>query len=206
MVPVYEGYPLIGCPSILTSRISGVQIDELMKKLNPKLQGLSDDDMTSIKKGLCQVPETALSAQIEPKEFELPDKSKISVGDEARFATELLFSPHHFGVKSPGCQELIYNSLHKVDPDGHKELISSVLPMGGTTRIPGFSKRLELELLGVLNHEFKVVNQSETDKEHMKWIGGSIVAELSTFQEMWVFRSEYDEEGPERMVKKKLLF
>ena len=78
--------------------------------------------------------------------------------------------------------------------------------MGGTTRVPAFSKRLELELLGVLNHEFKVVNQSESDKEHMKWIGGSIVAELSTFQEMWVFRSEYEEEGPERTVKKKLLF
>ncbi|KAL5251116.1 hypothetical protein ACHWQZ_G016735 [Mnemiopsis leidyi] len=208
VVPVYEGYPLIGCPSILTSPISGLQLDDVMKKFNPKLVGLGSVEMTSLKKELCQISETetSMTVEVEPKEFELPDESKVSVGNEAHFATELLFTPHHFGVKSPGCHELIYNSLHKVDPDGHKDIIGSVLPMGGTSRIPGFSKRLELELLGVLNHEFRIINQSEREKEHMTWIGGSIVAELSTFQEMWVFRSEYEEEGPDRMVKRKLLF
>jgi actin beta/gamma 1 len=140
-------------------------------------------------------------------EFVLPDESKVSVGNEIERATEFLFSPHYFGLKSPGCHEMIYNSLHKVDPDGHKDIIENVLPMGGTTMIPGFAKRLELELLGVLDYEFNVVNpKNNSEKEHMAWIGGSIVAELSTFEEMWIFRTEYEEDGPERMAKKKLLF
>ena len=28
------------------------------------------------------------------------------------------------------------------------------------------------------------------------WIGGSILASLSTFQQMWISKQEYDESGP----------
>ncbi len=31
---------------------------------------------------------------------------------------------------------------------------------------------------------------------HSTWIGGSIMASLSTFQDMWITREAYDEEGP----------
>ena len=208
-VPVYEGYPLTGCPSLLTSPLSGSQLDELLKKLNPNLVGLDSVAMAAIKKQFCQVAENGptLIAQDETSDFILPDESKVTVGNEARRATECFFTPHYFGVKSPGCHELIYNSLHKVDPDGHQEIIECVLPIGGTTMIPGFAKRLELELLGLLDYDFKVTNPKVAEeKEHAVWIGGSIVAELTTFEEMWIFRSEYGEDGAERMAKKKLLF
>ena len=206
--PVFEGYPLTGCPSTITSPISGLQLDELLKKLNPKLAVLDSVAMTAVKKQLCQVAENepTMIPEYEMTDFVLPDESKVSVGNETKRAPEFLFSPHYFGVKSPGCHEMIYNSLHKVDPDGHKEIIENVLPMGGTTRMQGFAKRLQLELLGVLDYEFNVIDQSPAEKEHMSWIGGSVCGELTTFAQMWVFRSEFEEEGVERICKKKFMF
>lgn len=34
------------------------------------------------------------------------------------------------------------------------------------------------------------------------WIGGSILASLSTFQQMWISKQEYDESGPQIVHRK----
>ncbi|KAA8518899.1 hypothetical protein F0562_016327 [Nyssa sinensis] len=34
------------------------------------------------------------------------------------------------------------------------------------------------------------------------WIGGSILASLSTFQQMWIAKAEYDESGPSIVHRK----
>ena len=34
------------------------------------------------------------------------------------------------------------------------------------------------------------------------WIGGSILASLSTFQQMWISKQEYDESGPSIVHRK----
>jgi len=40
----------------------------------------------------------------------------------------------------------------------------------------------------------KVIAQPE--RKYSVWIGGSIAASFSTFQQMWISRAEYDEYGP----------
>jgi hypothetical protein len=37
------------------------------------------------------------------------------------------------------------------------------------------------------------LNYLLTPTEYSVWIGGSILASLSTFQQMWIAKSEYDE-------------
>jgi actin-related protein len=34
------------------------------------------------------------------------------------------------------------------------------------------------------------------ERKYSVWIGGSILSSLSTFQQMWISKSEYDESGP----------
>merc|ERR1712168_26190 len=34
------------------------------------------------------------------------------------------------------------------------------------------------------------------ERKYSVWIGGSILASLSTFQEMWISKQEFDEAGP----------
>ena len=34
------------------------------------------------------------------------------------------------------------------------------------------------------------------ERKYSVWIGGSILSSLSTFQQMWISKQEYDESGP----------
>jgi len=34
------------------------------------------------------------------------------------------------------------------------------------------------------------------ERKYSVWIGGYILASLSTFQQMWISKEEYDESGP----------
>jgi actin-related protein len=40
------------------------------------------------------------------------------------------------------------------------------------------------------------------ERKYSVWIGGSILASLSTFQQMWISKSEYDESGPSIVHRK----
>ena len=39
-------------------------------------------------------------------------------------------------------------------------------------------------------------------RRYSVWIGGSILSSLQTFQEMWIYKSEYDEAGPSIVHRK----
>ncbi len=43
------------------------------------------------------------------------------------------------------------------------------------------------------------------NRRYFSWIGGSIITSLSTFEDMWITRAEYDESGPVIVHKKCLL-
>lgn len=40
------------------------------------------------------------------------------------------------------------------------------------------------------------------ERKYSVWIGGSILASLSTFQQMWISKQEYDEAGPSIVHRK----
>jgi len=46
----------------------------------------------------------------------------------------------------------------------------------------------------------KVIAQKE--RKYSVWIGGSVLASLSTFKSQWITKAEYDEVGSSIMVKK----
>lgn len=58
----------------------------------------------------------------------------------------------------------------------------------------------ELELLAPASVKIKVVAPPE--RQYSVWIGGSILSSLSTFQNMWVTKNEFDEMGPSIVHRK----
>ena len=52
----------------------------------------------------------------------------------------------------------------------------------------------ELTALAPSTMKIKVVAPPE--RKYSVWIGGSILSSLSTFQQMWISKGEYDESGP----------
>jgi actin beta/gamma 1 len=88
---------------------------------------------------------------------------------------------------------LRYNSISKCHLDIHRELYGTVVLSGGTTMFPGIADRMRKELTSLVPSVGIVAPQ---DRKYSAWVGGSILASLSTFRNLWCSKKEYDESGP----------
>lgn len=89
-----------------------------------------------------------------------------------------------------------YNSIFKCDLDIRRDLYGNVVLSGGTTMFPGIADRMQKELSALAPTSMKTKIVAPPERKYSVWIGGSILASLSTFQSMWVSKQEYDESGP----------
>jgi len=81
---------------------------------------------------------------------------------------------------------------------GHqKDLYGNVIVTGGNTLFPMFKERLEKELVDAVSLvKVKVIMPIPTTERRFNvWIGGSILASLGSFQQMWISKKQYGEEG-----------
>ena len=67
---------------------------------------------------------------------------------------------------------------------------------------PGISDRMYKEITGLAPSSMKVKIIAPPERKYSVWIGGSILASLSTFQQMWISKQEYDESGPSIVHRK----
>lgn len=128
--------------------------------------------------------------------YELPDGNVLDVGNQAFRAPEMLFQPSHAGFELSGIHQAIYDSIMKCDVDIRKNLYSNIVLSGGTTMFPGIAERLTKEVSALAPPSVPVKVVAPPERKYSVWIGGSILASLSTFQTMWITKSEYDETGP----------
>jgi len=84
----------------------------------------------------------------------------------------------------------------KCDVDMRTDLYSNVVLSGGTTMFPGIADRMHKELLNLAPSNIKVKIIAPPERKYSVWIGGSILASLPVFQQMWISKQEYDESGP----------
>jgi actin-related protein len=56
--------------------------------------------------------------------------------------------------------------------------------------------RMEKEIKALAPAYMKITIVSSPERKYSVWIGGSILASLSIFQQMWISKQEYDESGP----------
>uniref|UniRef100_A0A8C6TCP8 Beta-actin n=1 Tax=Neogobius melanostomus TaxID=47308 RepID=A0A8C6TCP8_9GOBI len=83
---------------------------------------------------------------------------------------------------------------HTCDVDIRKDLYANTVLSGGTTMYPGIADRMQKEITALII--------APPERKYSVWIGGSILASLSTFQQMWISKQEYDESGPSIVHRK----
>ena len=110
-------------------------------------------------------------------------------------APEILFNPSLVGMDAPGVHQAIHESILKCDPDLRRGLYRNIALCGGSTMFPGIADRMRKELLALSPSDMDVKVIASPDRKYIVWIGGSILASLSTFQKLWISRREYDEVG-----------
>ncbi len=72
----------------------------------------------------------------------------------------------------------------------------------GTSMYPGIADRMQKEITALAPSTMKIKIIAPPERKYSVWIGGSILASLSTFQQMWISKQEYDEAGPSIVHRK----
>jgi actin-like protein 6A len=227
VTPVYEGYALISnaqrspyggdaLTAILMQHLENQKIDIRppwsFKKKNGSVVDVPVNNMTKsytkfsqktiaedIKHSIFQVPEmpSDKNPTISTMTYELNTGKIVDIGGERFWMPEMLFK------QDRGISSTASDVLTKCDADIRKDLYTNIILTGGNTLLQGFAKRFERDML-VKNYKIKgVLTQPNfPNSKETNWIGGSILASCGAFQQMWISKQEYQENGAQIVHKK----
>lgn len=108
---------------------------------------------------------------------------------------EIIFNPALFNTVSDyeGVHDLIYKSCGTCRAEEQPNLYENIVLAGGNTLFPFISQRLENMLS---NAPAEVTITANAERAFSTWVGGSIIASISTFDQVWISNKEYKERGP----------
>jgi centractin len=206
-VPVYEGFAVPS--SIRRIDIAGRDVTEHMQLLLRKAGHVFH---TSAEKEIVRIMKEKVSyVTLDPKkeekdwqsgvwkaekkevEYQLPDGHKIKLGAERFRAPEILFEPELIGLEYPGIHQIVVDAINRTDMDLRKNLFGNIVLSGGSTLCKGFGDRLLYEVQKMAVKDMRIKIFAPPERKYSTWIGGSILAGLSTFRKMWVSIDDWHE-------------
>ena len=209
-MPIYDGYAI--SEGVQRIDIGGRDITNfLARTLSKKGHYFASttsgrDTVRLIKEVSSHVSLDSDAEPSDPKPYELPDGQIIGLDKERYLCPEALFKPSLIGMDSPGIHQFIYDTIMKCDVDSRADFFCNIIVTGGNTMFPNIEERLRKEiknLAAVSRPNLRYIRiVAPPERKYCVWIGGSILASLSTYQSNWITRPEYDEFGPSIVHRK----
>jgi centractin len=197
-VPVYDGFAVPS--SIRRIDVAGRDITEqlqlLLRKSGHVFHTSAEKEIVRLMKE--KVSYVALDPRKEEKDwttgvwkaerkeidYTLPDGHKIKIGPERFRAPEILFDPELIGLEYQGVHQMVVDAINRTDMDLRKNLFGNIVLSGGTTLSKGFGDRLLAEVQRLAVKEMRIKIFAPPERKYTTWIGGSILAGLSTFRKV----------------------
>lgn len=142
-------------------------------------------------------------------QYEFPNGYNCEFGQERLKIPEMLFDPSMIKdvpsntMLSVG--HVITTSVGMCDVDIRPSLYNSVIVCGGNSLLNGFTDRLNRDIGNKTpaNMRLKMIAApGSSERRFSSWIGGSILASLGSFQQMWISKQEYEEGGKNCIERK----
>jgi actin-related protein 4 len=137
--------------------------------------------------------------------FEMPDGWNQVFGPERFRVAEGLFdaSAALTSESSPRPKDehtiprLVQAAVQQVDADQRPLLLANIVVTGGSTLLYKFGDRLNYEINSIYpsTRNKLIAPGSVPERKYAAWIGGSILASLGSFHQLWISRKEYEEHG-----------
>ncbi|KAI9448293.1 actin-like protein Arp4p [Lactarius indigo] len=140
------------------------------------------------------------AAQRPARHYEFPTGFNTYFGPE-RFQVGELFFAHSRDLVASNphlprtIPALISQALTACDPDMRQVLMGNVVLAGGGSLLAGFGERLNNELVRNFPHVKIHAPGNPTERRYGGWLGGSILASLGTFHQLWISKEEWQEHG-----------
>ncbi|XP_026767763.1 actin-like protein 6B isoform X3 [Pangasianodon hypophthalmus] len=231
-IPVHDGYVLQQgiVKSPLAGDFITMQCREMFQEMNidiiPPYTIASKEVIQDFQASVLQVSDSPydeqVAAQMPTLHYEMPSGYNADYGAERLRIPEGLFDPSnvkglsgntmlgvgHVVTTSIGMCDIDIRpvrSLHSFLQTGLCGLYGSVIVTGGNTLLQGFTERLNRELSQKAPPSMRlklIASNSSMERRFSSWIGGSILASLGTFQQMWISKQEYDEGGKQSVERK----
>lgn len=160
----------------------------IQDRLESKGYILSIEEVRNIKETYCYVnyPLKKVKNEEISKIVKLPDGQSVELRDERFECIENLFCVNNRNQVS--LQSAVVEIMKK-----NIYFDRSLIISGGSSLLEGFGARLGFEVNKLdLNTDVDIVKA----KENSVWVGGSILASMSTFDQTCMTSEDYDEQGP----------
>lgn len=134
------------------------------------------------------------------RQYEFPTGYNTYFGPERyQVGEQFFFHSPQLVAQNPNLPKniptLLSESLRACDPDLRQVLMGNVVLTGGGSLFPGFADRLEAELSRNFPHVKIHAPGNPIERRYGGWLGGSILASLGTFHQLWISREEWQEHG-----------
>jgi len=199
MIATKEPPLLEGGPCTFTTKKN---LPPVTKSYHDYMSKLVVEDFVSTVLQAMETPYDEKSADSLPTlPYEFPHGINKDFGSERFRIMEGLFDTKYQKSTSGvalSMTQLVTTAVGMCDIDMRPSLYSNLIVVGGNSLCQGFTDRLNHDLSQKLPPSMRLKllfsNQS-SERRFSSWIGGSILASLGSFQQMWISKHEYEEGG-----------
>jgi len=99
---------------------------------------------------------------------------------------------------------LVQAAVQHVDADQRPLLLQNIVVTGGSTLLYKFNDRLNYEINSIYpsTRNKLIAPGPVVERKYAAWIGGSILASLGSFHQLWISKKEYEEHGANIVEKR----